>query len=132
MFPELQSQIPDLRERLLALSRDQKCLLQILVDTLLIWTALWLAFFIRLDDASKIEPLRGHAWLFILAPLLAIPLFARFGLYRAVMRYFGNQAFTTIVKAVSPSSRAPGRRCGGRQPVSSNAFSRYTSEHEPV
>ncbi|PLC51924.1 hypothetical protein CR159_00270 [Pollutimonas subterranea] len=104
MFPELKSHIPDLRERLLALSRDQKCLLQILTDTLLIWTALWLAFFIRLDDASKVEPLGGHAWLFALAPVLAIPLFARFGLYRAVMRYFGNQAFTTIAKAVTAAT----------------------------
>lgn len=104
MLAELKRHFPNLRERMLALSRDQKCLLQILADTLLIWMALWLAFFIRLDDASKIEPMRGHAWLFVLAPVLAIPLFARFGLYRAVMRYFGNQAFTTIVKAVTAAS----------------------------
>ena len=92
------------RERLLALTREQKCLLQILTDTVLIWIALWLAFFIRLDDASRIQPFQGHGWLFALAPVLSIPLFAQFGLYRAVMRYFGSQAFTTIAKAVSASA----------------------------
>lgn len=104
MFAELRNTLPNLRERLLALSRDQKCLLQIVADIMLVWIALWLAFFIRLDDVSKIEPLRRHAWLFALAPVLSIPLFARFGLYRAVMRYFGNQAFTTIAKAITAAT----------------------------
>ncbi|SHH94485.1 polysaccharide biosynthesis protein [Pollutimonas bauzanensis] len=104
MFAEIRDNLPNLRERLLALSRDQKRLLQIITDALLIWIALWLAFFIRLDDMSKIEPLHGHAWLFALAPVISIPLFARFGLYRAVMRYFGNEAFTTIAKAVTSAT----------------------------
>ncbi|RTZ42328.1 polysaccharide biosynthesis protein [Candidimonas sp. SYP-B2681] len=104
MFAEIKRHLPDLRVRLLAMTRDEKRLLQIVADAVLIWIALWLAFFIRLDDASQVEPLEGHAWLFVLAPILSIPLFAKFGLYRAVMRYFGNQAFTTIAKAVTAST----------------------------
>lgn len=93
-----------LREWLLALPRSQKRLLQLTADTLLIWLSLTLAFYLRFDDINMIEPLGGHAWLFILAPILALPLFARFGLYRAVMRYFGYQAFTNVVLSVTAST----------------------------
>lgn len=50
------------------------------------------------------EPVRTHPWLFFSAPLIAIPLFIRFGMYRAVMRYFGNDALIAIIKAVSLSA----------------------------
>jgi FlaA1/EpsC-like NDP-sugar epimerase len=92
------------RERLLALPRGQKRLLQIIFDTLLIWLALWLAFFIRLDSASAAEPFTGHAWLFIAAPIVALPIFIRLGMYRAILRYIGPQALTTIGKAVTGSA----------------------------
>jgi FlaA1/EpsC-like NDP-sugar epimerase len=104
MFADVKEDSTSLRERLLALSPEQKRLMQVLTDVVLVWASLWLAFFIRLDDVDKIKPVGGHAWLFVLAPLLSIPLFARFGLYRAVMRYFGNQAFTTIAKAVTAAT----------------------------
>ncbi|MYN11820.1 polysaccharide biosynthesis protein [Pusillimonas sp. TS35] len=96
--------VPDMRRRLVSMPRGQKCLLQVCADVALIWLALWLAFYIRLDDAGRIEPFGGHAWLFILAPVLALPLFHRFGLYRAVTRYLGNQAFSVIFRAVSTSA----------------------------
>ena len=66
--------------------------------------ALWLAFVVRLGDSKSIEPFDGHAWLFALAPIIAIPLFIRFGMYRAVMRYFGNDALLAIGKAVTLSA----------------------------
>ncbi len=74
------------------------------MDVLLVWSALWLAFVVRLGDSQSIEPLGGHAWLFALAPIIAIPLFIRFGMYRAVMRYFGNDALLAIGKAVTISA----------------------------
>jgi FlaA1/EpsC-like NDP-sugar epimerase len=90
-----------LRAHLVGLPRRYKRLIQVATDVLLVWAALWLAFVVRLGDSSTIEPLGAHAWLFVLAPLIAIPLFVRFGMYRAVMRYFGNDALLAIVKAVS-------------------------------
>ena len=51
-----------------------------------------------------INPVTAHVWLFVAAPLVAIPLFIRFGMYRAVMRYFGNDALIAIIKAVSLSA----------------------------
>jgi len=70
----------------------------------LVWVALWLAFFVRLGESDFVEPLGGHAWLFGVAPLVSIPFFIRFGMYRAVMRYFGNDALMAIAKAVTLSA----------------------------
>ncbi|WP_308367608.1 MULTISPECIES: nucleoside-diphosphate sugar epimerase/dehydratase [unclassified Microbulbifer] len=93
-----------LRNWLLGLSRRNKRLLQVATDVLLVWLALWLAFAVRLGFDKPINPLAGHAWLFISAPLIAIPIFIRFGMYRAVMRYFGKDALITIFKAVTLSA----------------------------
>ena len=89
-----------LRSRLVGLPRRYKRLIQVSTDVLLVWAALWLAFFVRLGNADFVDPLGGHAWLFAVAPLVAVPLFIRFGMYRAVMRYFGNDALMAIAKAV--------------------------------
>ncbi|WP_397473717.1 polysaccharide biosynthesis protein [Pusillimonas sp.] len=93
-----------LRERLLKLSPRSKRMLQIAVDVLLIWLALWLAFVIRLGDARVVQPFGNHAWLFTAAPLTAIPLFLRCGLYRTVMRYLGPQALTAIGRVVTAAA----------------------------
>ena len=93
-----------LRGYLLALPRRQKRLIQVLTDIVLVWAALWMAFIVRLGIDEMVNPIKVHLWLFISAPLIAIPLFIRFGMYRAVMRYFGNDALVAIIKAVSLSS----------------------------
>ncbi|PNG15986.1 hypothetical protein CXK97_04545 [Stutzerimonas stutzeri] len=93
-----------LRSHLVGLPRRHKRLIQVSTDVVLIWAALWLAFVVRLGDVRSIEPLGGHAWLFGVAPLIAIPFFIRFGMYRAVMRYFGNDALMAIAKAVTISA----------------------------
>lgn len=97
-------QAEKLRGRLVRLPRRQKRLIQVAVDVSLVWLALWLAFYIRLGNAGFAEPFGGHAWLFSIAPLVSIPFFIRLGMYRAVMRYFGNDALMAIVKAVSLSA----------------------------
>lgn len=93
-----------LRTFLVRLPRRQKRLIQVAVDVVLVWLALWLAFYVRLGNADFAEPLGGHAWLFGMAPVISIPFFIRLGMYRAVMRYFGNDALMAIVKAVSLSA----------------------------
>lgn len=93
-----------MREFLVALPRRQKRLLQLAADMLLIWAALWLSFAVRLGDFFAAKPFDGHGWLFIAAPLIALPIFIRMGMYRAVMRYVGSDALLTIAKAVSLSA----------------------------
>ena len=93
-----------LRGLLLGLPRRTKRLIQVATDVVVVWVALWLAFAVRLGMDEIINPLIFHFWLFLAAPVVAIPLFIRFGMYRAVMRYFGNDALIAIIKAVSLSS----------------------------
>ncbi|MEN5035227.1 nucleoside-diphosphate sugar epimerase/dehydratase [Pseudomonas sp. TWI929] len=92
------------RAKLLALPRRHKRLLQVLTDIVLIWAALWLAFVVRLGIDELANPILDHGWLFLTAPVVGIPLFIRFGLYRAVMRYFGTDALIAITKAVTLSA----------------------------
>ncbi|SFX01491.1 MULTISPECIES: nucleoside-diphosphate sugar epimerase/dehydratase [unclassified Pseudomonas] len=93
-----------LRVALLKLPRRQKRLLQVVADVLLVWLALWLAFVVRLGFDDMVNPFVHHPWLLVSASLIAIPLFVRFGMYRAVMRYLGNDALVAIIKAVSLSA----------------------------
>jgi len=93
-----------LRTFLLGLPRRHKRLIQVSTDVVLVWVALWLSFLVRLGLDDMVNPLVAHTWLFLSAPVVAIPLFIRFGMYRAVMRYFGNDALVAIIKAVTLSS----------------------------
>ncbi|CAI8978711.1 FlaA1/EpsC-like NDP-sugar epimerase [Pseudomonas sp. IT-P258] len=93
-----------IRAHLLSLPRRHKRILQVLTDIFLVWIALWMAFVVRLGLDEMVNPLTQHVWLFVSAPVVAIPLFIRFGMYRAVMRYFGNDALIAIIKAVTLSS----------------------------
>ncbi|WEX17567.1 nucleoside-diphosphate sugar epimerase/dehydratase [Pseudomonas sp. OVF7] len=93
-----------LRARLVGLPRRHKRFLQVVTDIVLVWGALWLAFVVRLGFDDLNNPFVVHFWLFLSAPVIAIPLFIHFGMYRAVMRYFGNDALIAIIKAVSLSA----------------------------
>lgn len=93
-----------LRTAMLGLPRRHKRAIQVTTDVILVWIALWLAFVVRLGIEVLATPIETHLWLFTAAPLIAIPIFIRFGMYRAVMRYFGNDALITIGKAVSLSA----------------------------
>lgn len=92
-----------LRKHLVALPRRYKRSLQVVTDVFLVWLALWMAFVVRLGFEMR-NPLEGHLWLFASASVVAIPIFIRFGMYRAVMRYFGTDALIAIFKAVSLSA----------------------------
>lgn len=93
-----------LRKRMVGLPRRDKRALQVVTDLGLVWLALWLAFVVRLGFDELRDPLTDHLWLFAAASVVAIPIFIRFGMYRAVMRYFGNDALIAIFKAVSLSA----------------------------
>jgi len=46
-------------------------------------------------------PNQSQLLLFILGPILALPIFIRFGLYRAIVRYIGHKAMLAIVQAIT-------------------------------
>lgn len=78
--------------------RPVKRLITVSVDYLAVMLALWLAFSLRLS--TFYVPPQQQWWLFLAAPVLAIPIFVKFGLYRAVIRYIGMDALWAILKAI--------------------------------
>ena len=81
-------------KQLLGLHRNQKAAVIALADTLLVLFSLWLAFSLRLGELY--QPQGRQLLLFAVLPLIAIPLYIRLGLYRAVIRYIGHRAMVTI------------------------------------
>ncbi len=83
----------------LAWSRSRKRLAVIALDVLLSLLATWIAFSLRLDTLHipNVVQLR----VYLLVPLLAIPVFVRFGLYRAIFRYTGQAALIATAKAIA-------------------------------
>lgn len=90
-----------LREELLGLPRWKKRMLQVVVDTGLLWVSLWLAFSLRLDSLSAAQPFSGHAWLFAATALVTVPILAKAGLYCAVLRYLGPPTLWRLTAALS-------------------------------
>nr|WP_315185857.1 nucleoside-diphosphate sugar epimerase/dehydratase [uncultured Albidiferax sp.] len=79
-------------------SRSTKRLVVVTLDVILGLFAMWLAFTLRLD---KPHWPAGAQWAaYALCPVLAMPIFVRFGLYRAIFRYTGMAALTATAQAV--------------------------------
>ncbi|MBM3423487.1 MAG: polysaccharide biosynthesis protein [Chlorobi bacterium] len=84
---------------LFGLSRAAKQSIALLADALSAVLAVWMAFALRLDTIFLSLP-HGSGWTpYILAPLLAIPVFKYSGLYNAVFRYSGFTALASVMKA---------------------------------
>ncbi|MDD1612273.1 MAG: polysaccharide biosynthesis protein, partial [Methylococcaceae bacterium] len=80
-------------------SRQRKALILIGADIVFTVLALWSAFSLRWG--ILFEP-RNIEWILIaVAPLLAVAIFMRLGLYRAIIRYIEMKALWTIVQAVT-------------------------------
>lgn len=84
---------------ILELSRGKKRTIALTVDVLLCLFTVALSYRLRLD--AWIYPV-GNQWLsYIAAVTIAIPLFVRFGLYRAIFRYVGLHALSAITLAIA-------------------------------
>lgn len=88
-----------MQEVILAWPRALKHLVVLVLDTVLCLFATWLAFGLRLDALNW--PEGAQWWVYALTPVLAIPVFIRFGLYRAIFRYTGQAALAATAKAVA-------------------------------
>ncbi len=69
------------------------------MDVFALILSLWLAFSLRYSELY--QPPSHQLWVFLLPPILAIPVFIRLGLYRAIVRYIGFDALFSIFKAVA-------------------------------
>ncbi len=86
-------------DRLLSFSRLRKRLILLLVDATVLVAVLLFSFSIRLG--YWFWPENDLIWVIIGAPIIAIPIFIQFGLYRGIVRFLGLQALWSVVKSVS-------------------------------
>jgi len=87
------------RNILINLSRFQKQLLLLVFDSVALMAILLASFSIRLGYLYV--PAGDLIWIVIVAPVIAIPVFVRFGLYHALIRYIGFKALWSIFQAVT-------------------------------
>jgi UDP-N-acetylglucosamine 4,6-dehydratase len=83
----------------LSLSRLSKRSLMISIDIILIVVVLLSSFSLRLGE--WFWPQDDIIYLIFVGPFIAIPVFIKFGLYRAIVRYIGFKALWVIVQAVT-------------------------------
>ncbi len=83
---------------LLALPRFSKRMVVIGLDVMLAVVSVWLAFCLRIEQFGL--PVNQQVYVYLLAPALAVPIFIKFGLYRAIFRYTGMAALATTAKAI--------------------------------
>jgi FlaA1/EpsC-like NDP-sugar epimerase len=88
-----------MRSRILHWPQPAKRLVVLALDFVLALAATWIAFTLRFDTPNVPE---GNQWImYALAPMLALPVFVRFGLYRAIFRYTGMATLGATAKAVA-------------------------------
>jgi FlaA1/EpsC-like NDP-sugar epimerase len=86
-------------ELLLSLPRNLKRTMAFACDALACGLAMLAAFYLRLGELP--EPKFGVWLAFLFAPVVALPIFHFFGLYRAVFRHVGSQAMMLVTYAVA-------------------------------
>jgi len=88
-----------LTNQVIKLPRNIKRAIVVAFDLVVLLVALWASFSLRLGELYS--PEGQILYLFVSAPLIAIPIFIRLGLYRAIIRYIGFIAMWSVIKAVS-------------------------------
>jgi len=86
------------RDRLNRVPRRVKSLILVAFDAIALIGVLWLSYQLRLG--GSFEPTAPQWVLILLAPVVALPIFLRLGLYRAVIRYLPERAIWTMVGAM--------------------------------
>ena len=89
--------------KILTIPRYQKRIVSLVVDSLFLPFALWLAFSLRLDEVYFPDNQAVLASMMVTV-LVSIFIFVRLGLYRAVIRYMSNHAMMAVFAGVSIST----------------------------
>ena len=86
-----------LSEKILRLPRAAKRGVALVIDALICLITVALAYWLRLGDWTP--PMGDQILSYALPVIVAIPLFIRFGLYRAIFRYVGWSALVSVARA---------------------------------
>jgi len=89
--------------RLQNLERVYKQFIMLFVDISTLLFALWLSFVLRLGEPLPLDYIYDSLWIFIVVPIITIPLFVRLGLYRSVLQYIGVKVISTTFQATTIS-----------------------------
>src|SRR5450830_910176 len=87
-----------MQSRVLAWPRTAKRMAVAALDVALSLAATWIAFSLRYSTLNW--PTGAQWFVYGLAPVLALPIFVKFGLYRAIFRYTGQAALMATAQAV--------------------------------
>lgn len=87
--------------RIAELPRKFKILIMLMCDVVLLPLALWSAVALRLGTFAP--DVSQFWWVFFVIPFVTVPIFIRFGLYRAVIRYMDDKIIYTVIYGVSLS-----------------------------
>ena len=86
--------------RFLTLGRNYKKAIMVIADMVALPLALWSGFALRFADWWPVSYME-KAWpFFVLVPFVGVAIFARLGLYRAIVRFMGAQAILSVCKGV--------------------------------
>lgn len=89
--------------KILNASRRHKQIIAVMFDLFSLPLAFFAAIALRYDLAAFVLVLPAYTWLVVAAPLLAIPIFIKLGLYRAVIRFIDHKIIIVVVGGVSLS-----------------------------
>ncbi|SIR14806.1 NDP-sugar epimerase, includes UDP-GlcNAc-inverting 4,6-dehydratase FlaA1 and capsular polysaccharide biosynthesis protein EpsC [Rhizobium sp. RU33A] len=89
-----------LRDRIVRTPRSWKRVFLVSLDMILLLVALWGAYALRLSEWTPALT-SERLLLAFFAPVVAIPIFVRLGLYRSVIRYLPEAAIWTIIMAMA-------------------------------
>jgi FlaA1/EpsC-like NDP-sugar epimerase len=98
---KIQRYLVSARRDLLAAPRYCKLGIMLAFDLVAVMASLLLAFEMRYGDNFELSTMSEWLWVFLLVPVLTIPIFAGFGLYRQVIRYIGDRAAIQILLGTS-------------------------------
>jgi FlaA1/EpsC-like NDP-sugar epimerase len=88
-------------QRFLSLPRKHKQAISLAADFVLLLLAFWSALALRFETWNP--ELAPYGWQMLIAPLLAIPIFIRLGLYRAVIRFMEDRVVFVVAGGVTLS-----------------------------
>jgi len=92
-----------MKVRLQNLQRKKKQYIMLLIDFCTIIFALYFAFALRIGEFWPSEYIFQSYWIFLLVPVVTIPLYIKLGLYRAVLQYMGLKVVSATFQATTIS-----------------------------
>ncbi|MEK1854262.1 MAG: nucleoside-diphosphate sugar epimerase/dehydratase [Phyllobacterium sp.] len=93
--------LENFRQSISMMPRRYKQLILVVFDLIALVFAVWFSYLLRFS--AFFIPNSEQALLMVAAPLIGLPVFIRFGLYRSVIRYLPDRAIWTMIQAVTIS-----------------------------